>query len=118
MKRARVQVEAAIEALIGVNLHLREQLEQNEQLLRDTLEHLRGGASIADAMTAIPSTADRQVAEDAVRDFYARRSEVRIAVIAAALAEGMSIPEVAEAFCIPHDQVALAAATNARLVDL
>jgi hypothetical protein len=113
----RVGVTEAIAALIESNRQLRSRLQLQERLLKSALMRIGNGESIAGTMIAIPTVDDREQSEDAVRLFYARRSDVREAVVEAALDEGLTVAEVASAFGIHHEQVAAHVAKHAALID-
>src|SRR5665213_1392388 len=100
----RVGVTEAISALIESNRQLRSRLQLQERLLKSALHRIGSGESIAGPPGGIPTVDDRHQSEDAVRVFYARRSEVREAIVAAALDEGLTVAEVASAFGIHHEQ--------------
>jgi DNA-directed RNA polymerase specialized sigma24 family protein len=114
MDSIRAEVEAAAEAFIDAIADLRRQLEINEALVHQALNHFRSGASMARTMTEVPSAGARASAQDAVRSFYAGKNRMRVAVTTAALEEGLSVAEIAEVFTIPHDVVASISAEHPR----
>jgi len=98
-------VPSSIEGLIQANQTLRSQLKANERILRRALLMLADGTGVARTLQAFPSIDARAAAESAVKALYEARHEVRVAVIAAALDEGMTIAEIAASFGIPPEQV-------------
>ena len=106
MDDSRQEVIVAIKRLIQANLHARSQLENNERLLRDSLARLEAGQTIAETLRGLPTVEERTANTEAVRAFYARRTDVRTATIRAALDEGMSVTDLAAEWGIPHHVIA------------
>ena len=96
----------AIHQLIEANLVARAQLEDNERLLRRSMAQLEAGVTIGDTLRSLPTVEERAANTEAVRTFYARRSDLRTAIVKAALDEGMSVTDLAAVFGIPHDVIA------------
>ena len=105
MTDTRLAATRAIEALIASNRGLRAQLQFQERLLNSALVRIADGDSLARTMGSVPSREERRQSEEAIREFYSRRSDVRDAVVEAALAEGLTIAEIASAFGIHHEQI-------------
>ena len=60
---------------------------------------------------------ERSANTAAVRSFYARRSDLRTAIMRAALDEGMSVSDLAAVFGIPHEVIASHVARTAAETD-
>lgn len=113
MGDARLEVTAAVKELIQANLTAREQLEENERLLRSALASIEGGASIETTLRAMPTIEERAANSEAVRSFYERRIDLRTATIKAALDEGMTVTDLAAVFGIPYEVIASHVARSA-----
>jgi hypothetical protein len=103
--RSADDVTAAIERLIDANRTLRSQLLTNERILVHALQLITDGAGVGHTLMSVPSVRDRRAAEEAVRSLYEARHKVREAIIPAAIADGLGVGEVAEAFGIPLESV-------------
>ena len=106
MGDSRREVMQAITDLIEANLVARAQLEENERLLRLSISRIEEGASIGETLRSLPTVEERSANTTAVRSFYARRSDLRTAIIRAALDEGMTVSDLAAVFGIPHEVIA------------
>ena len=62
--------------------------------------------TIKETIAAVPSFEERRAAEEGMQHLYSVRREVRETVIAAAIAEGMTVPEIATAHGIPVERAA------------
>ena len=102
----RQDVMRAITQLIEANLVARAQLGENERLLRISIARLEAGVTIGETLRLLPTVEERSANTEAVRTFYARRSDLRTAIVKAALDEGMSIADLGAIFGIPHDVIA------------
>ena len=60
---------------------------------------------------------ERSANTAAVQSFYARRIDLRTAIIRAALDEGMSVSDLAAVFGIPHEVIASHVARTAAETD-
>lgn len=118
MGDSRQEVIVAIRELIAANLSARAQLEDNERLLRESLARIEAGISIAETLRSLPTVEERQANTEAVRMFYARRTDVRTATIKAALDEGMSVTDLAAEWGISHHVIASHVAKTASESDL
>ena len=98
-------VLTAIAYLKNANRHLRVNLETNEQILAEAELRLKRGSSITSTLRLLPSLSDRQAAEVAVTELYNARHNMRRAVVAAALNEGMSVGELANRIDLTPEQV-------------
>jgi DNA-directed RNA polymerase specialized sigma24 family protein len=98
-------VKAAIEDLISANRTLRSKLLGTEEVLTQTIQLLDEGASVGEVLATVPSVMERRAAEDAVKSLYEARHRVREAVIPAAIADGMSVGEIAAAFGVPLESI-------------
>jgi len=99
------EVKAAIEDLITANRTLRSKLEATEEVLAHTVQLIDDGASVGQVLATVPSVAERRAAEDAVTSLYEARHKVREVVIPAAVADGMSLGEIAAAFGVPLETI-------------
>ena len=113
MGDARLEVITAIKELIRANLSAREQLEENERLLRSALACIEEGTSIETTLRAMPTIEERAANSEAVRSFYERRIDLRTATIKAALDEGMTVTDLAAVFGIPYEVIASHVARSA-----
>jgi len=113
----RQELRAAIEDLIQANLFVRSQLEENERLLKEALAHIDSGLTVGETLRSLPTVEERAANQGAVQVFYARRSGVRTAAIRAALAEGMTVSDLAAAFGIHHETIASHVAESAAGID-
>ena len=95
----------AIKALIGANRTLRSKLLASERVLARSVRLIDDGTSVGETLVKVPSVQERRAAEDAVLSLYEARHKVREAVIPAAIADGLSIGEIATAFGVPLDTV-------------
>ena len=98
-------VLTAIAYLKNANRHLRVNLENNEQILAAAELRLKQGSTITSTLRLLPSLSDRQAAEVAVTELYNARHNMRRAVVAAALNEGMSVGELANRIELTPEQV-------------
>jgi ribosome-binding protein aMBF1 (putative translation factor) len=98
-------VLTAIAYLKNANRHLRVNLETNEQILAEAELRLKQGSSVTSTLRLLPSLSDRQAAELAVTELYNARHNMRRAVVAAALKEGMSVGELANRIELTPEQV-------------
>jgi DNA-directed RNA polymerase specialized sigma24 family protein len=98
-------VKAAIEVLINANRTLRFKLLATERVLIQAVRLIDDGASVGETLATLPSVDERRAAEDAVKLLYEARHKVRQAVIPAAIADGMSVGDIAAAFGVPLDAV-------------
>ena len=102
----RHEVMRAITDLIDANLVARAQLEENERLLRLSISQIEEGTAIGEILRSLPTVEERSDNTTAVQSFYARRIDLRTAIIRAALDEGMTVSELAAVFGIPHEVIA------------
>ena len=117
MRDARLHIVTAINNLIDANLVARTQLEDNERLLRQSIERVESGVSIGEILRSLPTVEERAANREAVQTFYAKRAELRDVIIKAALDEGMTVSELAAVFGIPHDVIASQAAMSTGEID-
>ncbi len=106
MSRSRAAARQAIANLADATVQLRRRLEINEGLLTRALKSIDAGMTIKETIAAIPSFEERRAAEESMQHLYAVRREVRETVIAAAIEEGMTVPEIATAYGIPVERAA------------
>jgi hypothetical protein len=99
------EVTAAIEGLIEANRALRAQLLANERILARAIDLINSGASVGHTLMTVPSVHDRRAAEEGVRSLYEARHRVREVLIPAAMAEGLELVDIAEAFGIPLEAI-------------
>jgi hypothetical protein len=95
----------AIAYLRNANGHLRANLEVNDQVLAEAELRLKQGQSITATLRLLPSLSDRIAAEHAVSELYGARHNLRRAVVAAALKDGMSVGELANRVELTPEQV-------------
>jgi hypothetical protein len=107
----------AIAYLRNANGHLRANLEVNDQVLAEAELRLKQGQSITATLRLLPSLSDRMAAENAVSELYGARHNMRRAVVAAALKDGMSVGELANRVELTPEQVQTIANDNAWQVD-
>jgi hypothetical protein len=98
-------VTAAIRELIGANRTLRSKLLANERVLAQAVRLIDDGTSVGQTLVTVPSVQQRRAAEDAVMFLYEARHKVREAVIPAAIADGISVGDIATAFGVPVDMI-------------
>jgi len=98
-------VTAAIKELIAANRALRSKLVVNERVLAEAVRLIEDGASVGQTLVTVPSVPQRRAAEDAVISLYEARHKVREAVIPAAIADGISVGDIATAFGVPVDMI-------------
>lgn len=113
----RQEVIEAITNLIEANLVARAQLEENERLLRFSIARIEQGASVGETLRTLPTVEERSANTAAVQSFYARRIDLRTAIIRAALDEGMTVSDLAAVFGIPHEVIASHVARTAAEID-
>jgi len=106
VNRSRAAARQAIADLADATVELRRHLEINEGLLALALESIDDGMTIKETIAAVPSIKERRAAEENMQHLYSVRREVRKTVIAAAIDEGMTVPEIATSYGIPVDRVA------------
>ena len=99
------EVTAAIRKLISANRLLRSKLLANERVLLRAVRLIDGGVSVGQTLVAVPSVQERRAAEDAVIALYEARHKIREAVIPAAIADGISVGDIATAFGVPMDMI-------------
>ncbi len=90
---------------MSANRTLRSKLLDNERVLARAVELIDGGASVGETLVTVPSVQQRRAAEDAVTCLYEARHKVRETVIPAAIADGISVGDIATAFGVPLDTV-------------
>jgi hypothetical protein len=95
VNRSRAAARQAIANLADATVQLRRRLEINEGLLNRALESIDDGMTIKETIAAVPSIEERRAAEEGMQHLYSVRREVRETVIAAAIEEGMTVPEIA-----------------------
>jgi DNA-directed RNA polymerase specialized sigma24 family protein len=99
------EVTAAINDLISANRALRSRLLDSERVLAQAVRRIDGGTSPGQVLVTVPSVQQRRASEDAVTALYEARHKVREAVIPAAIADGLSVGDIALAFGVPLDTV-------------
>jgi DNA-directed RNA polymerase specialized sigma24 family protein len=98
-------VTAAIKDLISANRTLRLKLLESERVLARAVRLIDEGTSPGQVLVTVPSVQQRRAAEDAVMALYEARHKVREAVIPAAIADGLSVVDIATSFGVPLDTV-------------
>jgi hypothetical protein len=98
-------VTTAINDLISANRALRSKLLDDERVLTHAVQLIGEGTSPGQVLVTVPSVQERRAAEDAVIALYEARHKVRVAVIPAAVADGISVGDIATAFGVPLDTV-------------
>ncbi len=73
-------------------------LEEQQVWNREDIQRLRAGATLSESARATHSADRRRDLTRIMAEFEARRREIRAAVVAAGLEEGMSVSEVADIF--------------------
>ena len=96
---------AAIRELIGANRTLRSKLLASERVLAQAVRLIDDGASVGQTLVTEPSVQQRRASQDAMLSLYEARHKVREAVIPAAIADGISLGDIATAFGVPLDTV-------------
>lgn len=112
-KAERDRVIRSLEALIEADEDIRRRIRANEVLLRRSIRELRKGSSIAETMEAAHTGFGRQSVNEGLDALTAARHELRLAVTAAGIAEGMSIGDLGRAWGISR-QLASRFAREAR----
>jgi DNA-directed RNA polymerase sigma subunit (sigma70/sigma32) len=105
----------AMEALLEADQEVRRQLVAAERVLRRGIVRLEEGEEIASALEATQAADRRQDVNDALDALQLARHDLRVAVLAAGLEEGMSLSEVARGFGISRQLVQRLAKENGLL---
>jgi hypothetical protein len=95
----------AITYLRNANQHLRANLQSNDQVLAEAEMRLKQGQSISSTMRLIPSLNERRAADRAALELFEARNNLRRAVVAAALRDGMPVSELAHRVELTPEQV-------------
>jgi len=98
-------VTAAIKELIGAHRTLRSKLLDSERVLAQAVRLIDDGTSVGQTLVTLPSVRERRASEEAVLSLYEARHRVREAVIPAAIADGLSVGDIATAFGVPLETV-------------
>ena len=112
MSNKRDGVIRAMERLVEANQAVRRQLLVGERVLKRGIARLESGEDIASAHAAPRAAERRQDTNDALTALQLARHDLRIAVLAAGLEEGMSLSEVARGFGISRQLVQRLAKDN------
>ncbi len=105
MPTKRDGVIRAMERLLEADKEVRQQLQAAERVLRRGIRGIEEGEPIARALRTTKAGERRQNVNDALENLQIARHDLRTAVIAAGLEEGMSLSEVARAFGISRQLV-------------
>jgi DNA-directed RNA polymerase specialized sigma24 family protein len=98
-------VTAAINELISANRTLRSRLLDSERVLAQAVRRIDEGTSPGQVLMTVSSVQQRRASEDAVTALYEARHRVRGTVIPAAIADGLSVGDIAIALGVPLDTV-------------
>jgi hypothetical protein len=101
-----------MEELIEADEEVRCRLVASERVLRRGIARLESGEEIASALEATQAAERRQEVNEALEALQLARHDLRVAVLAAGLEEGMSLSEVARGFGISRQLVQRLAKEN------
>jgi hypothetical protein len=112
VSKERAAVIRAMERLIEADQEVRRHLVVAERVLKRGITRLETGEEIASALAGTRAAERRQEVNDALESLAFARHDLRIAVLAAGLEEGMSLSEVARGFGISRQLVQRLAKEN------
>jgi hypothetical protein len=98
MADALEEAERSTELLLEATKRLRETLRTSETLYRRTVRGLQRGSGVTATIRANRAEVARQQLTDQLKEFETRRHLSRLSLIAAQLAEGESIGEIARSW--------------------
>ncbi len=95
----------ALQQLIEADQEVRSHLQRWEGVLRRGIRRVEQGDSLASTLELTRPGEARQTVNDALRSLAAARHDMRVAVTAAALEEGLSVSDIARSFGISRQLV-------------
>ena len=87
-------VASRIQAVIDANQEARRAMRASEVVLKRALRSLERTGSVPETLKGMPAVVDRPSVKEPLEKYVESRHELRLAVIARCLDEGMSIGEV------------------------
>ena len=97
-ERTESDLDRAAMKLLEANGDLRQHLDSYDYIVREGLEKYRAGMRIRDVIRTMP-TADATIGSELeVIEVFEARREFRKNLVAALLADGMAVPEIASTF--------------------
>jgi DNA invertase Pin-like site-specific DNA recombinase len=94
-----------MEQLVEADAEVRRHLVASERVLKRGISRIEAGEEIASALAATQAADRREAVNVALESLALARHELRVAVLAAGLEEGMSLSEVARGFGISRQLV-------------
>ncbi len=94
----RGRVIFALERLLQADEEVRRRIRANEVHIRRQIRELEKGSTIAELMENTGASASRQSVNEGLEALTVARHEMRLAVTAAGLSEGMSIGDLGRAW--------------------
>ena len=99
------ELERATLAVQEANRELRQHLDDYDVVIQENLEKYRSGMRIRDVVRTMPPADATVGAEVEVIDVFEARRGLRRTLVAALLADGMSVNEIASIFKVPIESV-------------
>jgi hypothetical protein len=109
----RDRVIHCLEALLEADQDLRRRIRANEVLIRQSIREMKKGSTVAATMASANAGFGRESVNEALDVLTRARHQLRLAVTAAGLSEGMSIGDLGRAWGISR-QLASRFAKEAR----
>lgn len=92
------EVACRIDAVIAANQDARRAMKESERILNRALGKLRETQSVPDTLLGMPPVSERPNVRESLKHYEEARHELRLAVIAKCLDDGMSIGEVSRRY--------------------
>ena len=116
-RAAGLDPESAVQAILDATRELKTRLDSYERVLVLGLDMVRSGAQMREVVHALPPDDRRMGAEVAVTELFEARRNLRRAMVAGLLADGLSVQEIAAMFGHPVEGISAFAAEVAHLVE-
>ena len=97
-------IVVAMRSLIEANRNVRTVLARAEELLAQGVARLEAGERPTEILATVPASAQRQATQDALDGAAAARHELRLQMIAACLADGMTPRQIADAWGVSRQR--------------